>query len=371
MTAKALLIGGTGPTGPHVLVGLLRRGFEVSLLHRGVHEPDGLPEVEHIHADPHFRETLVGAIEKRSFDVVVASYGRLRVIAEALAGRCSQFIGIGGMPVYAGFVEPERQRPYGGPVGAREDSPLASEVASPSSIATALELAERGVLDRSAAGVYAGTIVRYPQIYGPRNVMPWEWSVLRHVVGGRRRMLLPDDGLWIISRCAARNAAEAVLTVVDHPEKAMTKAFNCADHDQFTLRQWAEMITEFAGGELELVGVPSALAPSALIELLPPGARPHLIVDASAIERELGYREVVDARSALAQTVAWLLENPVEGPEYPAMRMLDFDIEDRLIDAYRCAAQQLADAVPDPGLSVPHAMPHPRVPSLGLDDRGR
>jgi len=38
---KALVIGGSGPTGPHVLAGLLERGYDVAMLHRGVHEPDG------------------------------------------------------------------------------------------------------------------------------------------------------------------------------------------------------------------------------------------------------------------------------------------------------------------------------------------
>jgi hypothetical protein len=43
--------------------------------------------VEHIHADPHFRETLDSAVAGRTFDVVIAAYGRVRLIAEAPAGK--------------------------------------------------------------------------------------------------------------------------------------------------------------------------------------------------------------------------------------------------------------------------------------------
>jgi len=37
---KALVIGGTGATGPFIIDGLLKRGYEVTVLHRGVHEAE-------------------------------------------------------------------------------------------------------------------------------------------------------------------------------------------------------------------------------------------------------------------------------------------------------------------------------------------
>ncbi len=49
----ALIVGGTGPTGPYVVNGLMDRGFQVTILHTGKHETDLIgPEVEHIHSDP-------------------------------------------------------------------------------------------------------------------------------------------------------------------------------------------------------------------------------------------------------------------------------------------------------------------------------
>ena len=39
MSRRALVIGGTGPSGPHVVNGLVDRGFETAILHSGAHEP--------------------------------------------------------------------------------------------------------------------------------------------------------------------------------------------------------------------------------------------------------------------------------------------------------------------------------------------
>ena len=65
---KALVIGGTGPTGHHIVNGLLARGYTVEILHRGTHEIAEIPpEVAHHHADP--------------YALCVATYGRLRAIA--------------------------------------------------------------------------------------------------------------------------------------------------------------------------------------------------------------------------------------------------------------------------------------------------
>ena len=60
---KALIIGGTGFTGPYIVDGLLERGYQVTVLNRGVHPDDLPPEVERIHTDPHWLEPLKEALE--------------------------------------------------------------------------------------------------------------------------------------------------------------------------------------------------------------------------------------------------------------------------------------------------------------------
>src|SRR5580704_14147709 len=118
---SALIVGGTGPSGPFLVNGLRDRGYTVAILHRGTHEiPEIGPDVEHLHADPHFRETLDPAIAGRTFDVVIATYGRIRLIAEAFEGKTAQFIGIGGVPSYRGFMDPNANFPVGLPIPVSE-----------------------------------------------------------------------------------------------------------------------------------------------------------------------------------------------------------------------------------------------------------
>jgi nucleoside-diphosphate-sugar epimerase len=97
----ALVIGGTGPTGPFVVQGLVDRGFDTAILHSGKHEPPEIPpEVEHIHTDAYDPDKVRAALEGRNFDVCIATYGRLRRNAELLVGRVGQFISVGGFPGY-------------------------------------------------------------------------------------------------------------------------------------------------------------------------------------------------------------------------------------------------------------------------------
>ena len=122
---RALVIGGTGPTGHFIVNGLRERGYAVTILHRGTHERDEITDdVEHIHSDPYDAEALRSSLAGRSFELCVASYGRLRRIAEIVKGCCGQFISIGGVPAYRGYHHAELFEPAGLPVPTREDARL-------------------------------------------------------------------------------------------------------------------------------------------------------------------------------------------------------------------------------------------------------
>ena len=89
----ALVVGGTGPTGPHIVNGLLEREFDVAMLHTGAHESELIPEVvEHIHTDPFDAEKTADALGNRSFDLAIVTYGRLRELAALLKGKTHKFV---------------------------------------------------------------------------------------------------------------------------------------------------------------------------------------------------------------------------------------------------------------------------------------
>src|SRR5690606_4341373 len=194
VSATALLVGGTGPTGPHLARGLLERGYDVTVFHSGRHETDELPDVEHFHGDPFSADGIAAALGDRRYDVAVATYGRVRLLAEALAGRCDQLLTVGGVPVYRGFLPPEAAQPAGMPRLARETAERVPAEDPPGAIygVGAVRRTEDAVFALHEAGAFAATIFRYPMLYGPRNPHAWEWSTVWRVLDGRTWMALPD-----------------------------------------------------------------------------------------------------------------------------------------------------------------------------------
>lgn len=366
---KVLVVGGTGPTGPHVVRGLLGRGDDVTIFHRGVHEPPEPADVEHIHGDPHFRESIDDALGARTFDAVVAMYGRLRHLAPALARRCGRFVAIGGVPVYQGFFPSPGQRPL--PIPVAEDHPVVRGAASEAT-AFSRRLAEGE--DAVFAHHPQAAVLRFPMLFGPGNARPAEWSVVKRVRDKRPFMILPDGGGQIHTRCAAANAAAFVAAVLDAPAAAAGQVYNAGEATSWSLRDWAEAIARLMGADLELVGLPREIAVEATAALLPLAGTTatHVVVDTAKARRELGYTPAVDPLDALAELVAWYDDHPGTDPaDSPSFTdRFDYPAEDALLRAYRSAAGTVAAAVEQRPAPPVHSMPHPRAPG-STDHRGR
>ena len=329
---RTLVIGGTGPTGIPIVEGLVTRGHDVTILHRGVHERAETPaRVAHVHADPFDVAALLDALDGRTFDLVVAMYGRLRAIAPALAGRCGQLVSVGGVPAYRGWMNATLHDPAGLPVPVAEDAPMV----------TAPEQDDKGYrIVETEAAVFAANPAaahfRYPMVYGPYQLAPREWSVVRRVLDGRTRMVIPDDGLTLNHHGYTENLARAVLLAVDHPDAAAGKVFNAGDEEVLTIRQVVEIVAKALGRELELVSMPYELA----VPSRPLVAQPwstHRVLDLARIRNELGYVDVVPARQAVALTAQWLAAHPLT-PGGDEEKMLtdpfDYAAEDALMDSW-------------------------------------
>ena len=361
---KALVVGGTGPTGPFLVQGLLERGYEVSILHRGTHEvPEIPPEVEHIHTDPHFRETLQTSLIGRRFDLVVATYGRLRVVAEVMSDKTPRFIGIGGNPVYRGMFVPERNFPTGMKVPLTESAPVAQSEAD-GRLSYLVAKTEADVMQGHHDGKYNATYFRYPLVYGPYQVSPPEWCVIRRILDRRPFMILPDGGLTLGTRGYAANLAHAVLLAVDQPEVSAGQVYNCGDEGLLSIHQWVELIAHTLEYEWELISLPAAVAhPSAPLLPLVPGWY-HCVQDLTKIRTELGYRDVMPIEEALPQVVRWYVEHPPErgGVLEKALNdPFDYAAEDRLVTAYRACLDQLQE-IPFERSDDYHPYAHPRRP---------
>ncbi len=162
----ALVIGGTGPTGPFVVEGLLKRGYQVAVLHRGLHEVEYSQKIEHIHVDP-FAADALQILGTRKFDVVCSMYGRLRQIAEVMKGRTSRFLGITG-PAYLGSQKPS-DNPDGLAMPIPETAPV---VTDPNifKISYLIILGEQEVMRIHREGGYSATIFLLPKYYQIANL---------------------------------------------------------------------------------------------------------------------------------------------------------------------------------------------------------
>lgn len=335
VSGRILVIGGTGPTGIPLVAELVDRGHDVAILHRGTHERDETPaSVEHVHADPFDEASLVAALDGRTFDAAFVMYGRLRRVAPVLQGKVGQFVSVGGVPAYRGFMNPWLHEPAGLPVPIAEDAPVVRDPADDEK-GYRIARTEEVVFEHHPAAAH----FRYPYVYGPYQLMPREWLVVRRVLDGRRRMIVADDGLTLHHHGYTENLAHALVLALDHPDAAAGKVFNAADEEVLSVRQVVEIVAGALGHELELISMPHDVAVPARPLLAQP-LPTHRVLDLTRLRTDLGYHDRVPARDALAATARWLVANPPApgGPEEVALTdPFDYDAEDRLADAWLAA----------------------------------
>lgn len=323
-----LVIGGTGPTGPLIVNGLVDRGHTVTILHTGRHEVDSIPgHLEHIHTDPFDGEAFRSSIEGRNFDVVFAMYGRLRSIAEVLVGRTPRLFSIGGFPVYRGFGDATTEFPEGMHIPTVEGSALVSDERSgikPLKIAETEEV----VLSLHPDATH----FRYPYIYGPNQILPREWPLVKRALDKRPRLIAADGGLTLVTSSFVENATHAVLLAIDQLDTSAGQVYNVGDDRQYTFAGLAEIVADELGHEWELVSVPWEQAEPAA-PWVHNHSTTHRILSTEKVRTELGYRDLVDPEDGLRRTIRWQVENLPHDPT-AAERLqdpFDYVAEDELL----------------------------------------
>jgi hypothetical protein len=106
-----------------------------------------------------------------------------------------------------------------------------------------------------------------------------------------------------------------------------------------------ELIAATLSHPLEIVSMPFDLAVPARPLLAQP-CPTHRVLDIGRVRTELGYRDAVPARAALATTARWLVDNPCTrgGQEELVLTdPFDYAAEDRLIDAWHTARETMPD----------------------------
>ncbi|MCC6437319.1 MAG: epimerase [Acidimicrobiales bacterium] len=366
-----LVIGGTGPSGPLIVNGLFERGHRVTVLHTGRHEVDALPPmsaVPHIHCDPFDEASVRDGLGERTFDVVFAMYGRLRMIVDVLVGRTPRLFSIGGIPVYKGFADAAAATPSGMKVLSRESDAGVGDEATDK--IRKIWLSEQLVFDKHPDATH----FRYPYIYGPNQVVPREWPIVKRALDRRPHLILPDGGLTLFSHAYVENAAHGVLLAVDQIDRSAGRAYNITDDYQLTVAQLAELVMDEVGHRMEVVSVPDPAGRPAR-SIIQNDTTHHRVVDASLIRDELGYADLVDPIEAHRRTIRWQIEHlgrDSAGVDRVLEDPYDYEAEDRLVALQR---RFMADAAAieftaEPGFTSGYYGPTPNPAGARRSMRG-
>jgi nucleoside-diphosphate-sugar epimerase len=290
-----------------------------------------------------------------------------------LKGRTGRFIIITGAPVYLGYFNPKHNTPFGLPIPVSEEAPL---VENPDlhRFSYMIVETEKAILAAHAAGDFNVTCFRYPVVYGPHQITPVEWCIIRRILDNRPHIILPDGGLTLETRGYAENVANGVLLSVDYPEISSGQIYNVGDEKQLTLRQWVEVITHIMDYHWEIISIPEVIATPAWPFLPFQGPTSHRLMDTRKIQNQLGYKDKIPVEEALRRTVKWYLKNrPTPGGEVE-IRLQDpfnYQAEDQIIKLYHKLVNDIHNIVPFKLPDVFHPYAHPKIQGQKRDHRER
>lgn len=334
---RALVVGGTGPSGVSIVEQFLTANYDVTIYHTGNHEAAFSRDVAHLHGDPRDAADITAQLGGNSWDLAVCTSGRLRSLAETLTGKVARLVGITGQPVYQGTMRPTPEGTV--PLPIRESAPRQYDAQSYTGKVAA---GEDQLFEQHARGDFEAVIVRYPGVYGPRGPLSHEWAVVRRILDGRARMALPNDGMAYFQRGYVENLGRLVFLAATVPAAA-GEAFNAGDETVLSARHMAEVIIDELGGALELVGVPAEWCRGAY----PLAEKSSLILDMSKARELLGYRDVMDAESATRLTAQWLAKPEARSVQFSEQfgGRMTYDEEDRILDAWTAAREAFSARV--------------------------
>src|SRR5262249_31929705 len=144
------------------------------------------------------------------------------------------------------------------------------------------------------------------------------------------------------------------------------KVFNVGDEEVLSVREVIEVIADALEHPLEIVSMPADIAVPARPLLAQPSPG-HRVLDLTRVRTELGYRDLVPARAALAATARWFAEHPCTpgGQEETVLTdPFDYAAEDRLIASWQRALNSVEpsefDVMPGYGLAYSGPGSRPR-----------
>jgi nucleoside-diphosphate-sugar epimerase len=330
---NVVILGGTRFIGRHIAAQAMARGDDVTVVHRGEHEPAELAEIRHIHRDRASFSAVAGEVAALDPDVVIDSIPLSAADVDAVLPQLpdTHLIALSSVDVYRAFalVNDEAE---GEALPITEDSAVRAERYLYRGRIAGLDDYEK--LDVEPAYIQrGGTVLRLSMIYGEHDGQRREEFILRRVRAGRTAIPV-GGGSWLATRCYAGDVASAVLLAAGS-QAARGEIFNVGELDTRSALGWAGQILAAAGHTAELVRVRDELVPADMS--ITRDLSQHLLLDSGKLARTLGWRPgPID--EAIGKSVSWHLAHPPEKAD------ADFAADDTALAA--AAGRTGADSTP-------------------------
>jgi nucleoside-diphosphate-sugar epimerase len=315
---RVILVGGTGPVGQSALPHLLAAGHSVAVAHSGAHEPQDLPDIEHLHGTRDALLTAGGPVERWGPEALVDTFAGGATAAKAdglgqLAERCGagRIVAVSSLDVYrhcavAGVDDHVPLELALDPLPLAESAPRRT-APSPGGGTRHDNVAAEDALH----GAAAITVLRPGAIYGPylHPRVFREWYLVGKVARGERRLPLPAGGTQLFQRVACDRVGRAVAAAL---ERAPGGRFECnvGDPRDFTFGALAALVAERLDWSWEPVDVPWEEGEH------PWNVRHPVIADTTRLREVLGVTEPDPVAATIAQ-IEWLWEHRAEAARVP------------------------------------------------------
>jgi len=313
---RVVVIGGTNFIGPQVVTALHRLGHEITIYHRGHHEPELPPAVRHVHSPHagipvlHFPSELSDPAPEVVLHMFPVGEDDASAAMARFAGVARRMVALSSGDVYRAYGRllgtesgPAEPVPLEESANLREAFyPYRHTASGPAEWTFHYDkiLVERAVMRHP---ILRGTVLRLPAVYGPgdpyRRLRPY----IKRMIDDRPAILLEEaQAAWRWTHAYIENVAHAIaLAVVD--DRAAGRIYNVGEPETPTIAERVRRIGDLAGWSGEVVALKSDRLPSHLRAPYQPGQ--HLVMDTSRLRAELGFAEICSTDEGLRRTIEW------------------------------------------------------------------
>jgi nucleoside-diphosphate-sugar epimerase len=318
---RVLIIGGTHFIGPAVVAELQRSMHEITVYHRGQHEPHLPSDVRHVHSPAagipvlHFPPDLSEPRPEVVLHMFPVGDDDARAVMAHFDGVARRIVALSSGDVYRAYG-----RLLGAEPGPPELVPLNEEARLRTKLFPYRQAAggpsewtfhyEKLLVERAVLGTRSlpGTVLRLPAVYGPGDPYRRFRPFIKRMQDRRPAILLEEtQAVWRWTHGYVKDVARAIALAVND-DRAAGKIYNVGEAETPMVSERVRRIGTVAGWTGSVVPIEADRLPAHLRAPYQPDQ--DLVVDSRKIREELGYQELHSPDEAIRQTVEWELANP-------------------------------------------------------------